>query len=232
MSEKNHPYYPLFLDIENRSVIVVGGGSVAARKVETLMKYGASITVLAPDFAPEIEQWSQQRRAALRRKRYESGDIAGAVIVIAATNDARLNEKIAADARSRGILVNVADDTPLCDFIVPAVVESGSIQVAVSTGGQSPALARLLKHDLQQLVGSEYAEVSDILGSLREPAKESLPTDGDRKRFFDRIIALEIVDMLREGRRREVYEAVARACDAAGVPVSDFVRRRQAESKG
>jgi precorrin-2 dehydrogenase/sirohydrochlorin ferrochelatase len=196
------------------------------------MKYGANITVLAPDFAPEIEQWALDRRATLRRKRYESGDVTGAVIVIAATDDAGINEQIAADARGRGILANVVDETSLCDFIVPAVIESGSIQVAVSTGGQSPALARRLKHDLQQVVGSEYAEVNEILGSLREPAKKSLPADVDRKRFFDQVIALGIVGLLREGRRREAYEAVAGACDAASVPVSDLIRRAIAAAKG
>ena len=117
--------------------------------------------------------------------------------------------------------------TPLCEFIVPAIIETGSIQIAVSTGGKSPALARTLKEDLQRSIGPEYAEVNDVLGSLRDGAKAaaSLPTDIDRKRFFDGIIAQGILQMLREGRRREAYETIARACEAAAVPVSDRVRQ-------
>jgi siroheme synthase-like protein len=121
--------------------------------------------------------------------------------------------------------VNVVDVTPLCEFIVPAILESGSIQVAISTGGKSPALARTLKEDLQRAIGPEYAEVNDVLGTLREAAKRVLPTDVDRKHFFDGIIAEGILDLLRGGRRREAYEIIARACERAGVPLSERVRR-------
>jgi siroheme synthase-like protein len=114
--------------------------------------------------------------------------------------------------------------TPLCEFIVPAIIESGSVQIAVSTGGKSPALARTLKEDLQGFVGPEYAEVNDALGSLRESAKRVLPTDVDRKRFFDAIIARGILDMLRAGRRAEAYRVIADACTEAGVDVSEAVR--------
>jgi len=135
-----------------------------------------------------------------------------------------VNEQIAADCRTRKIPVNVVDVTPLCEFIVPAIIDKGSVQIAVSTGGKSPALARTLKEDLIRLVGNEYAEVNDVLGTLREGAKRVLPTDVDRKRFFDSIIAAGILDMIREGRRREAYETITRMCEGAGVPVSDRVR--------
>ena len=227
MADKRRPYYPVFLDIEGRSIVVIGGGSVAARKVETLRKYGARITVIAPEFAPEIEACAASGDTVLRRKRYEPDDLDGAFVVIAATNDHRINGTVAADAHERRILVNVIDDTPLCDFIVPAVIENGSIQVAVSTGGQSPALARRLKRDLQQLAGPEYSEVNEILGSLRAAAKEALATDDDRKGFFDAVIAGGALEMLRAGRRHDAYEAVAKACETFSVPVSDLVRDRR-----
>lgn len=224
---KRYPYYPIYLDIENRDVVIIGGGNVCARKAETMMKYGARVTVVSPDFTEEIEQWAREGCLTLRRKTYDSGDIERANIVIASTDSSCVNEQIAADCRARKIPVNVVDVTPLCEFIVPAIIETGSIQIAVSTGGKSPALARTLKEDLQRLVGPEYAEVNDVLGSLRDGAKAapSLPTDIDRKRFFDGIIAEGILDMLREGRRREAYEVIARACEAAGVPLSDRVRQ-------
>lgn len=225
---KKYQYYPIYLDIENRDVVIIGGGNVCARKAETMMKYGARVTVVSPEFTDEIEQWAREGCLAIKRKKYDHGDLEGANIVIASTDDQSVNEQIAADCRARRIPVNVVDVTPLCEFIVPAIIEKGSIQIAVSTGGKSPALARTLKEDLQRSIGPEYAEVNDVLGTLRDSAKRVLPTDVDRKRFFDGILAEGILDLLRGGKRREAYETIARACDAAGVPVSDEVRSKLA----
>ena len=220
---KKYPYYPIYIDIEDRDVVIIGGGNVCARKAETMMKYGARVTVVSPELTDEIEQWAREGKLAIKRKHYEESDVDGANIVIASTDDQRVNEQIAADCRRRRIPVNVVDVTPLCEFIVPAIVEKGSVNIAISTGGKSPALARTLKEDLQRLVGPEYAEVNDLLGTLRDDAKRVLPTDVDRKRFFDGIIARGILEMLREGRRADAYEAIARACEEAGVAVSDAV---------
>jgi precorrin-2 dehydrogenase / sirohydrochlorin ferrochelatase len=221
---KKYPYYPIYLDIENRDVVIIGGGQVCARKAETMMRYGARVTVVAPEFTDEIEQWAAEGKLATRRKPYDEADLGNANIVIASTDNQMVNEKVAADCRRRRIPVNVVDVTPLCEFIVPAIIETGSIQLAVSTGGKSPALARTLKEDLQRLIGPEYAEVNDVLGSLRDGAKAVLPTDMDRKDFFDGILARGILEMLRDGRRREAYETIRRACEEAGVPVSAAVR--------
>ena len=221
---KRYPYYPIYLDIENRDVVVIGGGNVCARKVETMMKYGARVTVVSPDFTDEIEQWASEGCIVLKRKRYDHSDLQAANIVIASTDDQSVNEQIAADCRARRIPVNVVDVTPLCEFIVPAIIEKGSVQIAISTGGKSPALARTLKEDLQRIIGPEYAEVNDLLATLREGAKKVLPTDVDRKHFFDGIIAAGLLDLLREGKRREAGQTIIRACEAAGVPVSDAVR--------
>src|SRR5436305_483388 len=222
---KRFPYYPIFIDVEDHVVIIIGGGEVCARKAETMMRYGAKVTIVSPEFTPEIEQWAADGKLALRRKRYSSDDLDGASIVIASTDDTPVNEQVAADARARKVPVNVVDVTPLCEFIVPAIIEKGSVTLAVSTGGKSPALARTLKEDLQRIVGPEYAEVNDVLGTLRESAKRVLPTDVDRKRFFDGIIAKGILDMLRQGRRAEAYRTIAEACRAAGVDVSEVVKR-------
>lgn len=225
---KRFPYYPIFLDVENRDVLIVGGGNVCARKAETMLRYGARVTIVSPEFTEEIEEWARAGTVAIRRKPYEERDLDGASIVIASTDVQRVNEQVAADCRERRIPVNVVDVTPLCEFIVPAIVESGTIQIAVSTGGKSPALARTLKEDLQRLVGAEYSDVNEALGSLRESAKRVLPTDTDRKRFFDGILAKGILGMLREGRRREAYETIADACRAAGVELSERIRQELA----
>ncbi len=221
---KHFPYYPIFIDVENHDVVIIGGGEVCARKAETMLRYGARVTIVSPQFTDEIESWARDGKLTLRRKRYETNDLDGASLVIASTDDTRVNEQVAADARARKVPVNVVDVTPLCEFIVPAIIDKGSVQIAVSTGGKSPALARTLKEDLIRIIGPEYAEVNDVLGTLREGAKKILPTDVDRKRFFDSLIAAGILDMLRDGRRKEAYETIARMCEGAGVPVSERVR--------
>jgi siroheme synthase-like protein len=226
---KRFPYYPIFLDIEERDVLIVGGGGVCARKAETMLRYGARVTIVAPEFTEEIESWARDGKLALRRKTYEERDLDGSSIVIASTDSEAVNEQVARDCRARKIPVNVVDVTPLCEFIVPAIVEQGSVQIAVSTGGKSPAIARTLKEDLQRLVGPEYAEANDLLGSLRDAAKKTLATDVDRKRFFDGIVARDILGMLRDGRRGDAYEAIAEACEEAGVDVSEALRARLAE---
>ena len=222
--KKKYPYYPVYLDIEERDVLIIGGGNVCARKAETMLKYGARVTIVSPEFTDEIETWARDGVVGIRRKHYEEADLQGASIVIASTDDQCVNGRIARDCRRRKIPVNVVDVTHLCEFIVPAIVERGTIQIAVSTGGKSPALARTLKEDLQRAVGPEYDEVNQVLGTLRAGAKKVLPTDVDRKRFFDGIIAEGVLDMLRSGKRRDAYVTIARACEKAGVPVSDRVR--------
>ncbi|HEY0141026.1 MAG TPA: bifunctional precorrin-2 dehydrogenase/sirohydrochlorin ferrochelatase [Thermoanaerobaculia bacterium] len=208
-------YYPVFLDLEGRVAVVIGGGAVAARKAESLQRSGARVIAVAPRFTEAF----QTLPVELRHRGYEPHDLDGATLVIAATDDVEINKRVAAECRGRRILVNVVDDTELCDFIVPAVIERGSIQLAISTGGQSPALARRLKADLQQVLGSEYAEINDILGELRERAKQSpkLPHDHDRKQFFDEVLGSGALELLREGRRAEAYARIAEVCRNAGV---------------
>jgi siroheme synthase-like protein len=213
--KKQHPYYPIFIDVEERNVLIVGGGGVSARKAEALLQYGARVTVVAPEIADEVSQL--EPRIAIVRRRYEESDLDGRLLVIAATDDATVNARVAGDCRRRQILVNVADALDLCDFIVPAVIERGAVQIAVSTGGKSPALARALKRELQRVAGPEWAALNDLLGELREPARKALATDADRKRLFDAILASDALALLRDGRRDEALAVIARLCDDAGV---------------
>src|SRR5688572_17701534 len=208
---KRFPYYPIYIDIEDRDVVIIGGGNVCTRKAETMMKYGARVTIVSPQFTEEIEGWARDGQLSLKRKTYDESDLEGAVLVIASTDHQSVNEQVAADCRRRKIPVNVVDVTPLCEFIVPAIIEKGSIQIAISTGGKSPAIARTLKEDLQRSIGPEYAEINDVLATLRDAAKALLPTDIDRKRFFDGIIARGVLQLLREGRRDEAYRTIAEA---------------------
>src|ERR1019366_3301540 len=195
-----------------------------------MMRYGGRVTIVSPEITDEIAAWERDNALVVHRKRYEEADLDGASIVIASTDDPCVNARVARDCRRRKVPVNVVDVTHLCEFIVPAIIEKGSIQIAISTGGKSPALGRTLKEDLQRTIGPEYAEVNDLLGTLRKEAKRILPRDTDRKRFFDGIIAAGVLEMLREGRKREAYEAVVRACEAAGVPHSQELQERLASA--
>jgi siroheme synthase-like protein len=222
--KKRFPYYPIYIDIEDRAVLIVGGGAVCARKAETMMRYGGRVTIVSPEITDEIAAWERDGALTVKRKKYDEADLEGASMVIASTDDQCVNARVARDCRRRRVPVNVVDVTHLCEFIVPAIIEKGSIQIAISTGGKSPALGRTLKEDLQRTIGPEYAEVNDLLGTLRKSAKRVLPTDVDRKHFFDGIIAAGVLDMLRQGRRREAFEAIARACETDGVEVSEELR--------
>jgi precorrin-2 dehydrogenase / sirohydrochlorin ferrochelatase len=216
---KQYPHYPIYLDVEGRTVLIVGGGSVAERKVETLLRCGAVVNVVSPEFTAALERWNDEERVRLHRKPYDAGDLGGAFLVIASTGQRPVNEAVASDCRKRGIPVNVVDDPSLCDFIVPAVLERGSIQVAVSTGGKSPALARRIRKRLETMLGGEYAEVNEILGFLREPAQNALATDADRKRFFDALLDAGILEMLAEGNREEAHQIVTETCARWGIPL-------------
>ena len=129
--------------------------------------------------------------------------------MIASTDQPSVNAQVASDCRRLGILVNVTDDPAGCDYTVPAIIERGAVQIAVSTGGQSPALARRIRERLEEVIGIEYSEVNEILGSLREPAQNALATDADRKQFFDALLESGIVVMLGEGKKAEALERKA-----------------------
>jgi precorrin-2 dehydrogenase/sirohydrochlorin ferrochelatase len=214
--EKAFPWYPLFVDVERRNAVVVGGGSVSVRKVETLLHYGAVVTVIAPEFDATLQELERAGRITVRRRGYESGDLEGAFLAIAATDRAEVNAAVADDARSAGILVNVVDMPQLSTFIVPAVVEEGSIQIAISTGGRSPALARRLKHEVAAVTAG-FDTLGAMLGSLRATAKSTLPTDADRKRFFDAVIESRALDLLRQGAAAEARAEVVAVCERFGV---------------
>jgi siroheme synthase-like protein len=171
---KNYPYYPIYLDIENRDVVIIGGGNVCARKAETMMKYGARVTIVSPEFTGEIEGWVREGRLATKRKTYDASDLDGATIVIASTDDQNVNEQIAADCRARRIPVNVVDVTYLCEFIVPRSSRPARSRLP-SPPAAMPALARALKEDLQRTIGPEYAEVNDVLGSLARTRSACCP---------------------------------------------------------
>jgi siroheme synthase-like protein len=141
-------HYPIFLDLKDRSVLVVGAGKVALRKTKGLLEAGARVTVVAPESEEEFESLPVRMVA----RRFRASDLAGAMLVFAATNDRLTNHRIAIAAKGKGVFVNIADSAEECDFIVPARVQRGSIHVAISTGGESPRIASELRKKLEDII--------------------------------------------------------------------------------
>ncbi|MGB9382502.1 precorrin-2 dehydrogenase/sirohydrochlorin ferrochelatase family protein [Candidatus Binatus sp.] len=160
-------YIPIFLDVTGRECVVVGGGEVAARKVESLLEAGAHVTVVSPRLSPPLESLVASRSVTHLARDYQRGDIRGCVLVYAATDDPKLHRDLAAEARALGIPVNVVDVPELCTFIAPAVLHRGALQIAISTGGASPAFAARLRRDLEDQFGPEYARTLEVLRAAR-----------------------------------------------------------------
>ena len=173
-------YYMACLDLEGRSVLVVGGGTAALEKVHGLLDCGTRVTVVAPEAHPELLEHPVEWLA----RGYRSSDLRGRFLVVAATSSTPLNRRVYADAEARNVFCNVVDVPQLCSLILPAVHREGPIAVAVSTGGASPALAQRIRDDVAGLVGPRHADLAEELRALRPWAKENLPTYEARRDFF------------------------------------------------
>ena len=160
-------YIPIFLDVTGRQCVVVGGGEVAARKVASIVEAGAHVTVVSPSLSPPMKAIVDNGLVTHLARNYERGDIRGCVLVYAATDDPKLHRELAAEARALGIPVNVVDVPELCTFIAPAVVKRGALQIAISTGGASPAFATRLRRNLEDQFGDEYARTLEVLRAAR-----------------------------------------------------------------
>lgn len=165
-------FYPIVLELSGRPVLVVGGGAVAERKVEGLLDADAQVTVVSPTVTPRLESW--WRRGAIRYiPRYSRpSDLTGHALAFVATDDGTVNAALAAVARARGVWVNAADDPDHCDFVLPAVVRRGRLLVAVATGGTSPALARLVKDELEAYFTEDYELLCQVMGEVRRELRE------------------------------------------------------------
>ncbi len=160
-------YYPIFMEMRGRKVLLVGGGHVALEKIGKLVESEADVTVVAPALIPEVRAFIDAGRARLLEREYVDGDTAGADMVFVATDNGAINRRVADEARGRGLWVNAADDVANCDFILPGVARSGHITIATSTGGASPALARWLRERMEAFLADEVVALGDVLAELR-----------------------------------------------------------------
>ena len=207
------PFYIACLRLSGRRCVVVGGGDVGLEKVEGLLACDGEVTLIAPEAHPELVQLALEGSIRWERRDYESGDLDGALIAIAATDDTDLNIRVYEDAEARAMLVNVVDVPPLCNFILPAIVRTGPLAVAISTAGASPALAKRMKREIAEQFGEPYANLAILLNEARGWAKATLPTYQDRKEFFESIVNGEPdpIELLRAGDVEGVRELIADA---------------------
>jgi precorrin-2 dehydrogenase/sirohydrochlorin ferrochelatase len=160
-------YYPVFLDVQDKPVVVVGGGHVALQKIGNLVESGAQVTLVSPELIPELKQYVDDGKVMHIKREYEDGDMEGYFLAFVATDDGAVNKVVADEARSRRIWVNAVDDVPNCDFIMPGIVQKGDLVVAISTSGLSPAMARKARENIEEFLGEEDAELLDLAGEIR-----------------------------------------------------------------
>jgi len=191
-------FYPLFIELRNKPVLVVGGGPIAERKVESLLQAEASVTIVAPDVSPPLKKLASSGTIRILQRKFEEADLEDALLVISATDDTETQERVAALARAHGVLVNTVDQPRLCDFIVPAVVRRGDVIVAISTSGKSPALAAALKAKVENVVTTDAGRAANVLGAIRNEVHARFTDPARRKEVFERIVASGILDWISE----------------------------------
>lgn len=174
--------YPIYADLTERSVLLVGGGVVAARKAGALLKRKIRVTVVAPEICPELQKLSDDAGLVIHQRSYQSGDLAEHWLVIAATDDSKVNRRVFAGAGKARIFCNVVDQPELCTFHVPAVVRQGLLQIAISTAGASPALAKRIRQKLENQFGPAYGELLEAMLELRNCFRQKYPRDEARRR--------------------------------------------------
>jgi len=179
--------YPVFLKIENKPCVVVGGGKIALRKVLSILECRGKIEVISPELCSGLKNLVESGRIKWREKCFEKGDLKGVFLAVAATDDAAANREVLEECREKGIPVNVVDDPESSDFFLPSVVRRGSLVLAVSTCGRSPALASRIRKELGALYGPEYGALVDLLGEMR---KELLEKGTPEKERRERLVEL------------------------------------------
>ena len=208
-------YFPFFIELNKQSILLVGGGEVAERKLDLLLKANATVTIVSPEFTNYLEGFSKDKNVTFIKESYHSDLLAkdNYTFIIAATNDEEVNEKIANDANQHNILVNVVDKPEICDFIFPSILERGPITVAVSTGGSSPVLARMLRTKLETMVPGGYGKLAKIISENRVSIRKRLKNSKSNRIFWEQILNSKFVELILSGQNKAAIEYLNLAID-------------------
>lgn len=191
-------YYPVFLDLQDKPVLIVGGGVVALRKVTTLLEHRAIVRIISPKLMPELRELVDDERCFWTEKEYSDHDIQDAILVFSCTEKEDVNAEVSKDAQDAIRLVNVVDDPVKCSFIVPSILEQGDLKIAVSTSGSSPIVARQIRADLEKQYGEEMIDYLTLLRSWRKPVKSQL-TPEQKEIFWDKATNGEVLELIKNG---------------------------------
>jgi len=232
-------YLPLFLDIKNKSCLIVGGGVIAERKVSILSRAQANITVIAPDTTEEIKRKIDANKNTWLEKKFESSDLTANdyQIVIAATDDRTVNAGVAELCRENNILVNTADDSKNCDFILPSIIDRSPVQIAVSTGGASPVLARMLRTKLENCTPASYGHLAKLIEDNRVKVKEKFSTIDERRKFWEQVLQGPISELVfanQTSAAQQLLEDTIQQADKHAIPqenINEMLVRLAKEGK-
>jgi uroporphyrin-III C-methyltransferase/precorrin-2 dehydrogenase/sirohydrochlorin ferrochelatase len=213
-------YFPAFLDVRERLCVVIGGGEVAERKAQLLLRAQPRVKVVAPELCAAMAGLVRDGRLAHAAALYAPEHLNGALLVVAATDDAAINERVSLDARASNQLVNVVDQPALCSFIVPSIVDRSPVVVAISSSGAVPVLARTLRARIESVVPPRYAELAAVCAELRPLVKATLPTITARRRFWELALESPAVDRVLAGEREEGKRELATLLGSQGAEAS------------
>ena len=191
-------YYPVNLDIKGRQCLVVGGGRVGSRKVDTLVQCGAEVTVVSAEVSPTVKQLADENAILLKQRAYRASDVEGMFLVIGATDNETLNRQINADAERLNLLCNIADRPEICNFILPAIVRRGSFVMAISTAGKSPAFAKHVRKRLETQFGPEYGVMLELMGAIRSKLLAGAHEPEVHKPLFEQLIDGDLVALIKD----------------------------------
>lgn len=213
--------FPLFFKLEDRKVLIVGGGDVALRKADLLRRAGAVITILAPSISAEIQALLSDSKHELICENYNKAYMIGARVIIAATDDETLNHQIHADASELNIPVNVVDTPHLCDFIFPAIVDRNPIVIGISSNGKAPVLARLLRARLETLIPQGYGKLAKLAGEFRSEVKTKIPTLTGRRQFWERAFEGQVSQLMFAGNEKEAAAQLQADLDNTATAINE-----------
>jgi uroporphyrin-III C-methyltransferase/precorrin-2 dehydrogenase/sirohydrochlorin ferrochelatase len=210
-------YFPVFFDLKGKRCLVVGGGDVAARKVSLLFRAGAEVLVISPELCESLQNRVANGEISHEARSFEDTDIDACVLIVAGTDDQAVNKRVSELAHAKCIPVNVVDQPALCSFIVPSIIDRSPVQVAVSTGGASPVLARLLRARLETMIPSAYGRLASLMNEFRDKVKSKLTDEGKRRRFWEDVAQGSIAELIFAGKEEAAREAMHTAVDVAQV---------------
>ena len=192
-------YFPFFMRLRDQRVLMIGGGEIATRKARLLLKAGAKLAVVTLEVDTELKQLVEESGGTVELRAYQPSDIDGAVLVLAATDTAEVNERVSRDAQARQIPVNVVDSPALCTVITPAIVDRSPLVIAISSGGEAPVLARLVRAKLERLLPASYGRLAGLASRFREAVKQRFKTGDERRRFWERVLEGPVAERVYSG---------------------------------